>query len=115
MISREPQFAKYIKNLMSSHYSLSDPTVRKVDGLGKTLEETLNAVIRLSESLSTQLNDIDSRLRVLEAGAFQAAQTGLPLEIASPSQSSTTQKKNARLQVLNELKDLFGKRRSLDL
>ena len=115
MISREPQFAKYIKNLMSSHYSLTDPTVRKVDGLGKTLEETLNAVIRLSESLSTQLNDLDSRLRVLEAGAFQAAQTGLPLEIASPSQSSTTQKKNARLQVLNELKDLFGRRKSLDL
>ncbi|MHA2183807.1 MAG: ADP-ribosylation factor-like protein, partial [Promethearchaeota archaeon] len=52
MISREPQFAKYIKNLMSSHYSLTDPTVRKVEGLGKTLEETLNAVIRLSESIS---------------------------------------------------------------
>ncbi|KKK44436.1 hypothetical protein LCGC14_0705850 [marine sediment metagenome] len=115
MISREPQFAKYIKNLMSSHYSLTDPTVRKVDGLGKTLEETLNAVIRLSESLSTQLNDIDSRLRVLEAGAFHAAQTGIPLEIASPSQSSSKLKENTRLKVLNELKDLFGRRKSLDL
>ncbi|MFX1489264.1 MAG: ADP-ribosylation factor-like protein, partial [Promethearchaeota archaeon] len=76
MISREPQFAKYIKNLMSSHYSLTDPTVRKIEGLGKTLEETLNAVIRLSESISMQLNDLDSRLRALEAGAFQAAQSG---------------------------------------
>jgi small GTP-binding protein len=115
MISREPQFAKYIKNLMSSHYSLTDPTVRKVEGLGKTLEETLNAVIRLSESISTQLNDFDSRLRALEAGAFQAAQSGLPLEISNPSQSTTRHQENARLQVLNELKDLFGKRRSLDL
>jgi hypothetical protein len=115
MISREPQFAKYIKNLMSSHYSLTDPTVKKVEGLGKTLEETLNAVIRLSESISTQLNDLDSRLRALEAGAFQAAQSGLPLEISNPSQSRARQGENARLNVLNELKDLFSKRKSLDL
>ncbi|MFW9823136.1 MAG: ADP-ribosylation factor-like protein [Candidatus Thorarchaeota archaeon] len=115
MISREPQFAKYIKNLMSSHYSLTDPTVKKVEGLGRTLEETLNAVIRLSESISTQLNDLDSRLRALEAGAFQAAQSGLPLEISNPAQSRARQGENARLNVLNELKDLFSKRRSLDL
>jgi small GTP-binding protein len=115
MISREPQFAKYIKNLMSSHYSLTDPTVRKVEGLGKTLEETLNAVIRLSESISTQLNDLDSRLRALEAGAFQAAQSGLPLEISNPAKSTGRHQESARAQVLNELKDLFGKRRSLDL
>jgi small GTP-binding protein len=115
MISREPQFAKYIKNLMSSHYSLTDPTVKKVEGLGKTLEETLNAVIRLSESISTQLNDLDSRLRALEAGAFQAAQSGVPLEISNSSQSTARQGENARLNVLNELKDLFIKRKSLDL
>ncbi|MHA2281001.1 MAG: ADP-ribosylation factor-like protein [Promethearchaeota archaeon] len=115
MISREPQFAKYIKNLMSSHYSLTDPTVKKVEGLGKTLEETLNAVIRLSESISSQLNDLDSRLRALEAGAFQAAQNGQPLEISNPAQSTARQGENARLNVLNELKDLFSKRRSLDL
>ena len=100
---------------MSSHYSLTDPTVRKVEGLGKTLEETLNAVIRLSESISSQLNDLDSRLLALEAGAFQAAQSGLPLEISNPSQSTARHQESARLQVLKELKDLFGKRRSLDL
>jgi len=115
MISREPQFAKYIKNLMSSHYSLTDPTVKKVEGLGKTLEETLNAVIRLSESISIQFNDLDSRIRALEAGAFQSAQSGLPLEISNPSQSTAKQGENARLNVLNELKDLFVKRKRLDL
>ncbi|MFX1345514.1 MAG: ADP-ribosylation factor-like protein [Promethearchaeota archaeon] len=115
LISHEPQFAKYIKNLMSAGYSLTDPTVRKVEGLGKTLEETLNAVIRLSESISTQLNDIDTRLRAIESGAFQAAQSGQPLEIASPSLSSRSSGENSRLTVLNELKDLFSKRRSLDL
>ena len=115
LISTEPQFAKYIKNLMSSTYSLTDPTVKKVEGLGKTLEETLNAVIRLSESISTQLNDLDNRLRAIESGAFQVAQSGIPIEIANPNQPSARPQENARLQVLNELKDLFGKRRRLDL
>lgn len=115
MISREPQFAKYIKNLMSASYSLADPTVRKVDGLGKTLEETLNAVIRLSESLSTQLTEIDNRLRAIESGAFQIAQSGIPIEIANPNQSGIRPQENTRLRVLNELKDLFSKKRSLDL
>ncbi len=115
LISREPQFAKYIKNLMSSTYSLTDPTVKKVEGLGKTLEETLNAVIRLSESISTQLNDLDIRLRAIESGAFQAAQGGQPLEIANTSLSSRRAGENSRLTVLNELKDLFSKRKSLDL
>ena len=115
LISREPQFAKYIKNLMSASYSLADPTLRKVDGLGKTLEETLNAVIRVSESISTQLNELDNRLRAIESGAFQVAQSGIPIEIANPNQRGGRPQANARLQVLNELKDLFSKKRSLDL
>ncbi len=115
LISREPQFAKYIKNLMNAGYSLSDPTVKKVEGLGKTLEETLNAVIRLSESISTQLNDLDIRLRAIESSAFQAAQSGQPLEISNPSLSSRRAGENSRLTVLNELKDLFSKKKSLDL
>ena len=115
LISHEPQFAKYIKNLMTAGYSLTDPTVKKVEGLGKTLEETLNAVIRLSESISTQLNDLDSRLRAIESGAFQAAQGGQPLEIANPSLSPRRAGENSRLTVLNELKDLFSKKKSLDL
>ncbi len=115
LISREPQFAKYIKKLMNSNYSLTDPTVRKVDGLGKTLEETLNAVIRLSESISIQLNDIDRRLGAIESGAFQVAQSGIPIEIANPNTGSVRPQENARLTVLNELKDLFGKKKRLDL
>lgn len=115
LISREPQFAKYVKNLMSATHSLTDPTVRKVEGLGKTLEETLNAVIRLSESISTQLNDLDNRLRAIESGAFQVAQSGIPIEIANPNQPSARPQENARLSVLNELKDLFSKRRRLNL
>jgi small GTP-binding protein len=115
LISREPQFAKYVKNLMSAGHSLTDPTVRKVEGLGKTLEETLNAVIRLSESISMQLNDIDNRLRAIESGAFQVAQSGIPIEIANPNKPASHRQENTRLNVLNELKDLFSKRKSLNL
>ncbi|MFW9970077.1 MAG: ADP-ribosylation factor-like protein [Candidatus Odinarchaeota archaeon] len=115
LISREPQFAKYVKNLMSASHSLTDPTVRKVEGLGKILEQVMNAVIRLSESISSQLNEIDTRLRAIESGAFQAAQSGMPLEISSLAQSPGERQQNTRLKVLNELKDLFSKRRKLEL
>ena len=115
MISSEPQFAKYIKKVMSDTHSLTDPTLRKVDGLGKTLEETMNVIIRLSESLSKQLNDIDSRLQAIESGAFQVAQSGVPIEIANPSQRSASTGASARLRVLDELKELFAKKKRLDL
>lgn len=115
MISHEPQFAKYIKKIMSDTHSLADPTLRKVDGLGKTLEETMNVIIRLSESLAKQLNDIDSRLRAIESGAFQVAQSGIPIGIANPDQAKVGARENTRLRVLDELKDLFAKKKRLDL
>jgi hypothetical protein len=76
----------------------------------------MNAVIRLSESLSSQLNDLDSRLRAIESGAFQIAQGGMPIEIHTPSEETVKRGAGAaRSQVLNELKDLFAKKRGLDL
>lgn len=115
LISNEPRFSKYIKNVMKA-FSVTDPTYKKVEGLGRILEETMNAVIRLSESLSSQLNDLDSRLRAIESGAFQIAQGGLPIEIHTPSEDPVKRGAGAaRSQVLNELKDLFAKKRGLDL
>ena len=114
LISNEPKFAKYLKNVMQSS-SLTDPTVRKVEGLGKILEETMNAVIRLSESISLQLMDFDNRLKVIESGAFQMAQSGVPMELAPPPQTLEATGGNVRLRVLDELKDLFAKKRRLEL
>lgn len=115
LISNEPRFSKYIKNVMKA-YSVTDPTYKKVEGLGRILEETMNAVIRLSESLSSQLNDLDSRLRAIESGAFQIAQGGVPIEIHTPSEEHVKRGAGAaRSQVLNELKDLFAKKRGLNL
>jgi small GTP-binding protein len=108
LITNEPQFSRYLKGVMRSTESLTNPTLKKVEGLGKTLEETMNAVIRLSESISTQLNNLDSRLRAIESGAFQIAQSGIPISIQNPSPG------NSRMQVLDELKELFQKKKKLN-
>jgi len=114
LISNEPEFSKYIKEVMADSRSLTDPTIRKIEGLGKILEETMNAVIRLSESISIQLNDLDDRLRMLESSAFQMAQAGTPIEIHTPKEHSGSGG-SARARVLDELKDLFAKKRGLGL
>ncbi len=116
LISNEPEFSKYIKDVMRSAHSLTNPTLKKVEGLGKTLEETMNAVIRLSESISKQLNDLDSRLRAIESGAFEIAQSGIPISIHNPNQAgSQSSAADSRSQVLNELKQLFDKKRKFNL
>lgn len=116
LISNEPQFSKYIKEVMKTTDSLTNPTLRKVEGLGKTLEETMNAVIRLSESISKQLSDLDSRLKAIESGAFQVAQSGIPISIANPNQAQArVNPADSRLKVLDELKQLFDKKKRLNL
>ncbi len=121
LLSREPKFAKFLKEVMKTHYDLTDPTINKVEGLGKILEETMNAVIRLSESISTQINNIENRLAAIESGAYEAfqlksVQSGVPIEIKSPEVIEVNRGgAGARSQVLDELKNLFAKKRSLDL
>ncbi len=114
LISNEPEFSKYIKEIMADAQSLTDPTLRKVEGLGRILEETMNAVIRLSESISIQLNDLDSRISAIESGAIQMAQSGMPVELKPPKEAVSSGG-SARARVLDELKDLFAKKRGLGL
>jgi len=115
LISNEPKFSKYIKDVMKSAQSLTDPTLKKVEGLSKVLEDTMNAVIRLSESISLQISEIDHRLRAIESGAFQIAQGGIAIEIQNPDSGVETRQDVKRATVLNELKDLFQKQKRLEL
>ncbi|MBY9011844.1 MAG: 50S ribosome-binding GTPase [Candidatus Lokiarchaeota archaeon] len=116
LITNEPEFSKYIKEVMRSTDSLTNPTLRKVEGLGKTLEETMNAVIRLSESLSKQLSELDNRLRAIESGAFQMAQSGVLIGLTPPGDvSGSGSPGDSRSKVLDELKQLFEKKRKLNL
>ncbi|MHA1490843.1 MAG: ADP-ribosylation factor-like protein [Promethearchaeota archaeon] len=115
-ISHEPKFSKFIKDTMrTTTYSLTDPIVRKVEGMGKTLEETMNAIIRLTEGITIQLNNLDSRLKAIESGAFEIAQSGIPIEIKNPQQIKKKSEGDDRANILDELKDLFKKKRRLDL
>ncbi len=117
LISNEPEFAHILKDIMKNNRALTDPTVRKLEGFAKVLEENMNLVIRLSESLSQQLDEIDNRLRAIESGAFNLAQAGIPIEIKTSEQfvkEKEERQENARSQVLGELKDLFAKKRSLE-
>jgi len=112
MISREPQFSKYIKDLMSTN-AVIDPTVRKVEGLGKILEDIMNAIIKLSESLSLQLTNMDERLLAIEAGGVKTIKETEPKRIQA--QNREHKEENVRATVLTELKDLFSKKKKLNL
>lgn len=112
--AHEPEFSKYLKDAINANLSLTGPTVRKVEGLAQTLEEVMNGVIRLSESISEQLNEIDARLNAIESGAFHIAQSGVPIEIRTSDQIKETNEQNVRGQVLDELKELFNKKKQLE-
>ncbi|MFX1394826.1 MAG: ADP-ribosylation factor-like protein [Promethearchaeota archaeon] len=114
LISNEPEFSKYLKDIMKLGIgNVTDPTIRRVEGLGEILEETLNAVIRLSESISLQLSAIEHRLEAIEGGAYIAAQSGEPIEFQGSQKG--TPKPDVRSHVLNELKDLFNKKKKLNI
>ena len=115
-VAREPQFAKYMKELIANvGNSIDDPTIQKIEGLAKTLEQTLNAVIRLSESMSLELNHLDARLGALESGAVHMAKMGVPVEITPTVKTNGSGEGNVRVRVLDELKDLFAKRKNIDI
>ncbi|MCJ7773459.1 MAG: ADP-ribosylation factor-like protein, partial [Desulfobacterales bacterium] len=62
-IANEPKFSRYLKNTMQKTATLSD---MKMEGMGIVLESTLNGIIRLSESVLSQYNELDRRIRTLE-------------------------------------------------
>lgn len=113
LISNEPQFSKYIKDVMKTAHSINDPTIKRVEGLGEILEDTLNAVIRLSQSISLQLSALEHRIAAVEGGAFLAANSGESIEIQTIDKRIPSE--NTRSHVLSELKDLFAKKKSLDI
>ncbi|MFO8019171.1 MAG: ADP-ribosylation factor-like protein [Promethearchaeia archaeon] len=121
LITNEPKFSRYIKEVMKADYALTDPTVKKIEGLGKILEQTLNAVIKLSESLSVQLNNMDSRLGTLEDRVYQITQGEYGVEEVEENKEEEKKKAppergppaSVRQQVLSELKNLFDKKKSL--
>lgn len=133
LISNEPKFSKYIKDVMKSNYSVSDPTITRIDGLGEIVEGLMNAIIKLSESISSQLSAIEQRIEAIEGREYLEVPSEIPSEIPSevppevPSEVPPEEpihleesnieppKPNSRSSILGELKDLFKKKQKLDL
>lgn len=116
ILTKEPPFSKLIKEVMKVNYSLSDPTIKKVEGLAKIMEQTITMVVKLSESLSKQLQVIEHRLQAIESGAISSlASGGIPLEFEQPRMTPEKKEENVRMKVLNELKDLFEKKKELNV
>jgi signal recognition particle receptor subunit beta len=66
VISREPKFSKFIKEMVNERDLVVDPTLAKIEELGKIIENALKAIITLSESVSQQFREVDARFNWLE-------------------------------------------------
>ncbi|MHA1293467.1 MAG: ADP-ribosylation factor-like protein [Promethearchaeota archaeon] len=66
VLSREPKFAKFLKKMVNEKDLIADATINKIEELGKIINNALNAIINLSESVSRQFNEIDERFLRIE-------------------------------------------------
>jgi len=88
VISREPEFSKYIKEMITEQRDLvSDSTKDKIESLGDIVKSALNAIIKLSESTAKQYKDIDLRFQLLERNLYvlkNAIQGGTVIKQQAP-------------------------------
>jgi len=110
LISSQPKFARFLKDVLRDQQSLTNPTLEKVDGLGKILDSTLTAVIRLSENIMVEFDGIYKRFEALE-NQFKAGLSAPPPE---QPKATETDSQSTRTTVLNELKELFQKRKKVN-
>ncbi len=119
-IANEPKFSRYLKNTMQKTATLSD---MKMEGMGIVLESTLNGIIRLSESVLAQYNELDRRIRTLEMRTpIDKGELKPPPKLEftpekTPSQrfeATITRERHVKSAILAELKDLFDKTRRRD-
>ena len=122
ILAKEPKFSRYLKDTMVKTATLTD---HKLEGMASILESSLNGIIRLSETVMTQFNEIDNRIRILEGeeSISNMALSSIPSPeyssippFASHSSNNIGKKvipnriKNVRVAVLDELKELLEKR-----
>ena len=89
------------------------------------MEGLMNAIIKLSESISLQLSAIEQRIEAIEGREYLEVPSEIPSEIPSevPSEEPIhleesniePPKATSRSSILGELKDLFKKKHKLDL
>jgi len=135
MISKEPQFAKYLKDFMKDEAFIESSEGDRMDQLGEIVEKSMTMMLQLSESTMTQFSAMEVRIAALESGKKIAAKPDLSHPPTAPTPISgnvppppppppsgpgkglkpppKTQPINTRAAILGELKDLFARRRAL--
>ncbi len=132
IIANEPKFAQYLKDTMEKTATLEDTSITKIEGIASILENTMNGLIRLSETVMIHLDEINNRLSNLEQGKqiakapVSSSPTPIfssnisppqflspPPPVYSSGRSNTASAPSARAEVLKELQSLFEKRKRL--
>lgn len=130
-ISKEPKFSRFLKKLIRNRELIADPTSDKLEEIGKIVRNALEAIVKLSESVSTQFDQFNERLSHVEKAIHdkniqtraleitktnQTAESSLsslkpPPNPKSPESSSqfSPQQGSAQGAIINELKKLFSK------
>jgi len=65
-ISNEPEFSKFLKQMVNERDLVADPTLDKLDELTKIVRNALNAIIKLSESMTLKHAEINARFEMIE-------------------------------------------------
>jgi len=91
VISKEPKFSKFIKEMVNERDLVVDPTLAKIEELGKIIENAIKAIITLSESISQQFKEIDARFNVLEGQLRSGAQSPNVMDKLSNFENGTQQ------------------------
>jgi small GTP-binding protein len=114
-IANEPKFSRYLKNTMAQTGVLTEG---KLEGMATVLESTLNGIIRLSESVMAQYNELNGRLRSLERrlpvdkAELKAPPKAESIPKQTPSQrfeATIRESRHVKSAILEELNELFDK------
>jgi small GTP-binding protein len=126
MISNEPQFSKFIKDVMSDSSTLEDPTKVKIEQIGGMIEKALNAIIQISSTMialekridsleqprkgRTTKKDAQEDLPTPEYSKVVAPPPPPPSKLKKPKVPSIERGQGLRTTIMSELKDMFVKK-----
>ena len=130
-ISKEPQFSKFIKTMIDDGSFIANNRVDRIEAMAEVLNNTLTSVVRLSESVSRQFDEVNTRIQLLESAISQVgSSTSLPKPASQASKSPlppppppstiyAQEKKpppqTTRNAIMSELRELFAKSRERKL
>ena len=133
MISKEPKFAQFLKEVMKEGAFIEASEQDKIEIIGKIVENSMNIMVQLSESVMKRFSEVENRITALEMrGKIIGRASGMAPRMApspiyasmSPPTPSVKDLKTpppkprggliARSAVVSELQELFAKRRMLN-